>query len=54
MLYLYDADWSVDPLPIGTSYSGPLKSGSNPCECNSVVYVLISACADCQGHQWVR
>ncbi|KAG1865832.1 hypothetical protein DFJ58DRAFT_770477 [Suillus subalutaceus] len=36
-------------IPAGTQYSGPPLSGANPCQCNSVIYSLTSACGVCQG-----
>jgi hypothetical protein len=36
----------VQELPPDTHYAPPV---ANECECNTVVYSLISACADCQG-----
>jgi len=38
--------FTVQPLPPNTHYAPP---EANECECNTVVYSLISACADCQG-----
>ncbi|KIK57654.1 hypothetical protein GYMLUDRAFT_45822 [Collybiopsis luxurians FD-317 M1] len=42
-------DYNVVALPDATSdYLGPTIDGANPCQCNTVVYSLMSACALCQ------
>ena len=41
------------PLPAGYSYGGPSgPDDADLCECNTVVYSLISACDACQGEKW--
>ncbi|KAH9059771.1 hypothetical protein EDB87DRAFT_742134 [Lactarius vividus] len=46
--------FKIDPLPQGSLYRGPNVNQSNLCECNSVVYSLVSACGACQGSaQWI-
>ncbi|KAJ4497937.1 hypothetical protein C8R41DRAFT_916962 [Lentinula lateritia] len=42
-------DYKVVALPdIDTEYLGPSIDAANPCQCNTVVYSLMSACALCQ------
>jgi len=41
--------FTVDPLPAGTHYTGPFVNQANDCECSTVVYSLVSACGICQG-----
>jgi len=45
--------FNIQPLPSGRMYGGPTASQSNLCECNTVVYSLVSACAACQGSTWI-
>ncbi|KAH8989176.1 hypothetical protein EDB86DRAFT_2944299 [Lactarius hatsudake] len=48
--------FSVPPLPPGRSYAGPSTGDidkNNICQCNTVVYNLISACDACQGSGWI-
>jgi hypothetical protein len=45
----------VDPLRPGYSYTGPSGiDDSDLCKCSTVGYSLISACAGCQGEDWIR
>ncbi|KAH9047160.1 hypothetical protein EDB84DRAFT_1463058 [Lactarius hengduanensis] len=47
--------FKIDPLPQGSLYRGPDVSQSNLCECNTVVYSLVSACGACQGSsEWIQ
>jgi len=41
--------FDIPQLPPGRLYAGPSTAQFYPCECNTVVYSLISACAACQG-----
>lgn len=41
--------YQIFPIPAGTQYLGPPLDGTNPCQCNSVIYSLTSACGVCQG-----
>ncbi|KAI9570445.1 hypothetical protein HD554DRAFT_2018193 [Boletus coccyginus] len=43
-----DGQFTVDPLPNGTHYTGPYADESNPCQCSSVTYSTVSACGLCQ------
>jgi len=45
--------WEIEPLPQGRLYRGPDAGQDNLCECNTVVYSLISACGACQGSKWI-
>jgi len=45
MHVLSNQGFNVQALPPDTHYAPPLV---NNCECNTVVYSLMSACADCQ------
>ncbi|KAF9053886.1 hypothetical protein BDZ89DRAFT_297756 [Hymenopellis radicata] len=45
---------SVNALSDNMQYTGPAtERDANPCECNTVVYALFSACAACQGKNYV-
>jgi len=44
---LFFAAFTIDPLPTGSQYQGPTTY--DPCECNTVIYSLMSACDFCQG-----
>lgn len=47
----------VDSVPPGMHYRGPSAAGATPCNCNTVVFSLTSACALCQGRaaqNWTR
>jgi len=48
-----NGDFTVPPLPNGTHYVGPTVLSANQCECSTVVYSLVSACADCQGQTYL-
>ncbi|KZT61857.1 hypothetical protein CALCODRAFT_328423 [Calocera cornea HHB12733] len=49
-----DDKWFIPSLPSGTHYVGPLTPALGTlCICNTVVYNLVSACAACQGGEWV-
>ncbi|KAH0827028.1 hypothetical protein J3R83DRAFT_4709 [Lanmaoa asiatica] len=41
-------EFTVDPLPVNTHYTGPYADEQNPCQCSSVTYNTISACGACQ------
>jgi len=49
----YGGTFSFAPLPFSWKYSGPPSGQSNLCQCNTVVYSLISACGGCQGSSWI-
>ena len=40
-------------LPATWHYDGPSKSGATPCKCSTVYYNIISACAACQGGEYL-
>ncbi len=44
----------ITPLVVPYSYLGPPVDGENACECSSVYYVLLNACAACQKGQISR
>ena len=46
-------EFDIQALPPGRMYGGPTAAQSNLCECNTVVYSLVSACAACQGSTWI-
>jgi hypothetical protein len=49
------AAFTVPALPPGYEYSGPdVPDGTDLCECNTVVYSLLSACDACQGSDWFK
>ncbi|PPR02063.1 hypothetical protein CVT24_011162 [Panaeolus cyanescens] len=44
----------VHALPDNSHYLGPVTvAGATPCECNTVVYSLMSACGACQGKTYL-
>ncbi|KAF8077810.1 hypothetical protein FPV67DRAFT_1557261 [Lyophyllum atratum] len=45
--------FSVGPLEVDKVYLGPTLATANPCRCSSVFYSLISACAACQGREYL-
>ncbi|KAF8627634.1 hypothetical protein AX15_004328 [Amanita polypyramis BW_CC] len=57
-----DIDGAIDigiitTLPMldsGTVYLGPNGNETNSCECSSVFYSLVSACAACQHGDWLK
>ncbi|KAH9960178.1 hypothetical protein BC827DRAFT_1209690 [Russula dissimulans] len=49
----FGGEYVIDPLQSGHSYNGPLYGESNSCQCNTVVYSLVSACGACQGSTWI-
>ncbi|KIO32737.1 hypothetical protein M407DRAFT_241235, partial [Tulasnella calospora MUT 4182] len=46
-------NYAVPALDVNQTYVGPSDLDANYCACSSVVYSLISACSQCQGHTWV-
>ncbi|KAK0475721.1 hypothetical protein IW261DRAFT_1644243 [Armillaria novae-zelandiae] len=44
----------VPALPDGSHYTGPGTAQVNLCNCNTITYSLISACADCQNRQYLN
>lgn len=50
-----DKTFDVVSLPLGQHYQGPPRvSSANPCQCNTVVFSLMSACGICQGRTALR
>lgn len=51
-VYMIETDtilaYNIAALPNNTVYLGPTIDEVNPCQCNTVVYSLMSACALCQ------
>jgi hypothetical protein len=46
--------FTVDPLLPGNEYFGPSGTdNSNLCKCSTIAYSLVSACAACQGADWI-
>jgi len=43
----------VDGLPSDSHYLGPTTQNANACQCNTVVYSLMSACGACQGRTYL-
>lgn len=43
--------FTIPQLAPGNHYTGP--SGNDLCQCNTVIYSLISACAGCQNGTWM-
>ncbi|KAG0702986.1 hypothetical protein DFH29DRAFT_982149 [Suillus ampliporus] len=41
--------YEIHAIPAGAQYRGPLLNGTNPCQCNTVIYSMTSACGVCQG-----
>lgn len=46
-------NYGVPALGPNQTYVGPSMQDVNYCACSSVVYSLVSACAQCQNHEWV-
>ncbi|GLB34838.1 putative expressed protein [Lyophyllum shimeji] len=44
--------YKVAALPDGSHYTGPALGATNRCQCNTVVYSLMSACGSCQGRTY--
>ncbi|KAF8736931.1 hypothetical protein AX14_013743 [Amanita brunnescens Koide BX004] len=45
---------TLPPLDSGDVYFGPMLNQTNYCECSSIFYSLVSACAACQDRTWLR
>ncbi|KAJ3794986.1 hypothetical protein GGU11DRAFT_261938 [Lentinula aff. detonsa] len=43
----------VPALPASNHYTGPDPGQATTCECNTVTYMLISACGACQDREWI-
>lgn len=46
--------FTLSPLAPDYVYLGPSVSTANSCRCSSVYYSLLSACANCQGRNFLR
>ncbi|KAG8939290.1 hypothetical protein FRC03_006399 [Tulasnella sp. 419] len=46
-------NWNVGVLQENNSYVGPKMAQADYCQCSSVTYQLISACAACQDETWI-
>src|SRR5258708_7894576 len=47
--------FTINTLKMGHSYGGASNAdGSNMCKVNTNAYLLVSACAACQGADWIR
>jgi hypothetical protein len=51
--YTWIAEWAVEPLPMGAHYGGPQGRATDECQCSTIVYQLVSACADCQNRTFL-
>ncbi|KAG6867242.1 hypothetical protein C0993_005300 [Termitomyces sp. T159_Od127] len=47
------AVFNIAPLGADKVYVGPTVAQANQCLCSGVFYNLVSACADCQGRDWL-
>jgi len=45
---------NIPPLSSSAQYTGPPSGPNNSCQCNTVVYSLISACGGCQNSTWLQ
>ncbi|KAG8856783.1 hypothetical protein FRB96_006287 [Tulasnella sp. 330] len=48
-----DDSWTINALGPGESYMPPDIGSINACQCNTVTYNALSACAACQDSYWV-
>jgi hypothetical protein len=48
------AEFNLSPLSPGYVYLGPSVANANSCRCSSVYYSLLSACAYCQGRNYLK
>ncbi len=53
-IQIYPAEFNLQPLLPGYVYLGPTVANANSCRCSSVYYSLLSACAYCQGRNYLR
>ena len=51
---IYLVAYTVEPLPPGYVYTGPMEHSSDPCQCSTIGYSLLGACAVCQGRQSLK
>ncbi|KAI6109476.1 hypothetical protein F5141DRAFT_1214992 [Pisolithus sp. B1] len=51
--HIFLLEFNVYTLGPGTEYVGPYVDEANDCECSSVTYSLVSACAYCQSYNYV-
>ncbi|EDR14361.1 uncharacterized protein LACBIDRAFT_306125 [Laccaria bicolor S238N-H82] len=47
-------EFTLSPLAPDYVYLGPSVANANSCRCSSVYYSLLSACANCQGRNFLR
>src|SRR5712675_1403289 len=47
------SEFNIPPLLSSFRYVGPYSGHDNLCQCNTVVYSLMSACSGCQGSTWI-
>ncbi|KAH7873515.1 uncharacterized protein C8R40DRAFT_1112300 [Lentinula edodes] len=48
-----DTQYSIPSLNTTEHYGGPSTGQDNPCQCSSVMYILLSACGACQGGSFI-
>jgi len=48
LLGVCQPNFTVDAIPAGYHYAGPLAEEDNSCKCSTVTYSLVSACSGCQ------
>jgi hypothetical protein len=48
-----NGEFTIPQLVTGNHYTGPSGGTSNICQCNTVLYSVISACAGCQKGTWL-
>ncbi|KAF9246139.1 hypothetical protein BU15DRAFT_70255 [Melanogaster broomeanus] len=53
MLARLQLGFSIPALPQGEEYTAPSGTNANRCECNTVAYSLVSACAACQDANYI-
>ncbi|KAH9983813.1 hypothetical protein BJV74DRAFT_595309 [Russula compacta] len=46
--------FEIPQLQSGHLYRGPDSGSNNLCQCNTVLYSLVSACSACQGSSWIQ
>ncbi|XP_006456981.1 hypothetical protein AGABI2DRAFT_122853 [Agaricus bisporus var. bisporus H97] len=45
------SEWTIAPLPLGQVYVPSVSPDA--CQCSTVTYSMLSACAACQGEKWL-
>jgi len=53
VVMVHFSEFTIPRLQPSWDYTGPNLGEDNLCQCNTIVYSLVSACGGCQGSTWI-